>query len=386
MAEDDSEREKTSYAKVIALAVIAVLCALLVFTWTPLRTYMQAAAIFFELDSNHMPLVLAPVAHHPAEVTNVMVPGATPLRALLYAPTDVHHAPAIVLIPGVHRLGYDEPRLVAFASALARCGYQVLTPQLPELVDFRITPATVTEIRASILYLSQQTGSPVSVIGLSFAGGLALLAASDPTVQPHVKDILSVGGHASFARVAQYYLTGNSTGADGHAYSEKPNDYGPLILAYEHMGDYVSSQDVTPISEVLRAHLYENGVAENALAARLNPRQQAEWKRIRDSTPEEIAIAKISTAKHQAEMDAVSPEGHVGDLHVPVYLLHGAGDTVIPPTELSWLEQDLPAGDVRSALVSPMISHVSFGNAKPSLGDYWRGLRFLAHFLQAAEA
>lgn len=386
MAKDDLEREKTSYAKVVVLAMIAIVCALLVFTWNPLRAYMQAAAVFFELDSNHLPLVLAPVAHHPAEVTNVVVPGATPLRALLYSPTDVQHAPAIVLIPGVHRLGYDEPRLVNFASALARCGFQVLTPQLPELVDYRITPATVTEIRASILYFSQQSGEPVSVIGLSFSGGLALLAAADPTVQPHVKEVLSVGGHASFFRVAQYYLTGAATGADGHTYNEKPNDYGPLILAYEHMSDYVPAADVASISAVLRAHLYENGVAETALAARLRPKQQAEWKGIRDSTPEEIAIAKVSVTKHQAEMNAVSPEGHVGDLHVPVYLLHGAGDTVIPPTELSWLEQDLPRGDVRGALVSPMISHVSFDKAKPSPADYWSGLRFLAHFLEKAEA
>jgi hypothetical protein len=97
-----------------------------------------------------------------------------------------------------------------------------------------------------------------------------------------------------------------------------------------------------------------------------------------------MASAKISVTRHQAEMNAVSPENHVSDLHVPVYLLHGAGDTVIPPTELSWLEQELPRGDVRAALVSPMISHVSLGQSRPSLADYWRGLRFFAHFLEGA--
>jgi len=386
MAEENEDREKTSYGKVIALAMIALLCALLFFFWTPLRADMQAAAIFFELEHGQLPVLLAPVAHHPADVTNVVVPvpGGASLRALLYAPKDVDHPPAIVLVPGVHRLGYDEPRLVNLASALVRCGFEVLTPQLPELVDYKITPASITQIRASVLYLSQKANAPVSVIGISFAGGLALEAVADPAVQPHVKQVLSIGGHASFFRVAQYYLTGTATGADGHVFNEKPNDYGPMVLAFEHMNDFVPAADAVPVSEVMRAHLYENPEAEAAMSARLNPRQQAEWKGIRDSTPAEMASAKISVTRHQAEMNAVSPENHVSDLHVPVYLLHGAGDTVIPPTELSWLEQELPRGDVRAALVSPMISHVSLGQSRPSLADYWRGLRFFAHFLEGA--
>jgi len=35
--------------------------------------------------------------------------------------------------------------------------------------------------------------------------------------------------------------------------------------------------------------------------------------------------------KYSAEMAPVSPHGQIGKLTVPVYLLHGAGDNVIPP-------------------------------------------------------
>jgi dienelactone hydrolase len=369
--------------------MLALFCAFVFIHANPIKATMQAAAIFFELNTNKVPLVVAPVARHPAEVTNVIIPvaNAVALRGLVYMPTDVERPPAIVLFHGVHRLGYDEPRLVAFASALARCGYQVLTPELPELRDYRITPATVSQMRTSILYYAQRSNQKVSVLGLSFAGGLALMAVDDATVQQHVKAVLSVGGHASFTRVADYYMTGTATGADGKTFTQPPHDYGPLILAYNHMGDYVPAADVAPLTAVLKAHLYENPQGQALLESKLTPRQATEWKMLEGANrPEELALAEASAKKHSGEMDAVSPEGHVADVHVPVYLLHGAGDSVIPPTELGYLEHDLPPHTVHAALVSRLISHVSFGEQHPTPADYWHGLRFLSHFLEAASA
>ncbi len=50
------------------------------------------------------------------------------------------------------------------------------------------------------------------------------------------------------------------------------------------------------------------------------------------------------TTLHKDEMEAVSPHGHLDQLHTPVFLLHGAGDTVIPSSETLWLAKDVPAG------------------------------------------
>lgn len=389
MQEEDHPRAKFRWWKAVVILVLAALGLWVFYSADSIRAYMQAAAIFSELNSNHVPLLLAPVAHHAAAANNVEipVPGHATLRGVIYAPTDVKSAHAIVLLHGVHRLGYDEPRLVNLASALARCGFQVLTPELPELRDYHISAASLTDIRASINWYAQRTGAPVTVIGLSFAGGLAILAAADPATSPHVKAVLSIGGHASFARVADYYITGVAHGTDGSAYTVAPNDYGSLVLAYGHLGDYVPAPDVAAILPVLRAHLYENGEAEKSLTAQLNPRQQTELRQIEQSSlPAEAAIAKVSNAKYVTAMGTISPEGNVASLNIPVFLLHGSADNVIPPTELSWLQKDLPASSVHGVLVTPLLSHVSLQIEKPTLGDDWRALRFLAHFLEVAEA
>ncbi|HEX6766408.1 MAG TPA: hypothetical protein VF103_13040, partial [Polyangiaceae bacterium] len=131
---------------------------------------------------------------------NVEVPSERgPIRARLYFRAERPKAPGIVIAHGVHHDGIDERRLVAFARALARTGRVVLTPELAELADYRITASGVSVIRDSVAYALERAdhveGERVGLIGFSFAGGLALVAASDPNVGQRLGFVTSVGGH-----------------------------------------------------------------------------------------------------------------------------------------------------------------------------------------------
>jgi pimeloyl-ACP methyl ester carboxylesterase len=68
-------------------------------------------------------------------------------------------------------------------------------------------------------------------------------------------------------------------------------------------------------------------------------------------------------AEAKPELDAASPHFYLARLHLPVLLLHGSADNVVPPTETLWLERDLPPGVLRAALISPAIGHVEVGGA-----------------------
>ena len=84
-------------------------------------------------------------------------------------------------------------------------------------------------------------------------------------------------------------------------------------------------------------------------------------------------------ANSKAELAALSPRGHLQQIAAPVYLLHGAGDTVIPPSESEWAAQELGARE-HAALVTPLLSHVSVTD-KPGLGDQLALLRFMSRML-----
>jgi hypothetical protein len=67
-----------------------------------------------------------------------------------------------------------------------------------------------------------------------------------------------------------------------------------------------------------------------------------------------------------------------------VFVLHGAGDNVIPATEALWLAHDLPSALVRASLVSPAIQHVEL-QGQPTLGDEIALVHFLSAVLEEAD-
>jgi pimeloyl-ACP methyl ester carboxylesterase len=87
--------------------------------------------------------------------------------------------------------------------------------------------------------------------------------------------------------------------------------------------------------------------------------------------------------RHSKDMDAISPSGKMAALHVPVYVLHGSGDTIIPASESLWLARDVPRDDLRAVLISPALVHVDM-DKKVTFYDEWALVDFMAKVLDAA--
>jgi len=321
-------------------------------------------------------------ATHPVteEVATAQTPGG-PLKYRMFTPKDIAHPPSILLLHGVHHLGIDDPRLINLSRAMAMSGVQIIAPELKDLTEYHVTPETVDVIGNSAVYFSQRSGRRVGVIGLSFAGGLALIAASRPEYADKMGFVLAVGAHDSMTRVANFFASDMLVRPDGSREHFQAHEYGVLILAYSHLEDFFSARDMQPAHDCLRKRLWEQpsipdcgltkqGQTEMDLL--VNHREQLEQPMLQ------------MIARHQDEMDAVSPSGKMSALHVPVYLLHGAGDSVIPPSESLWLAQDIPHDDVRAVLISQALVHVDM-DKKVTFSDEWALVDFMAKVLSAAD-
>src|SRR5258707_72543 len=67
------------------------------------------------------------------------------LRARVYVPGGARRR-TVLLVSGLHPAGIDEPRLVALARQLTASGLTVVTPDIPDLSSFAITPAITDAI------------------------------------------------------------------------------------------------------------------------------------------------------------------------------------------------------------------------------------------------
>jgi len=81
----------------------------------------------------------------------------------------------------------------------------------------------------------------------------------------------------------------------------------------------------------------------------------------------------------QAELAALSSAGRLRGLTMPVYLLHGSHDSVIPPSETDAAHFELDDAD-HHALVSPLLEHVEVSKAA-GLGDKLALVTFMARLL-----
>jgi dienelactone hydrolase len=328
--------------------------------------------------------------------------GAVPAR--LYQPSSFTRT--VVLVPGVHMDGIDETRLVGMAEDLAETGYAVVTVAPPDLRRFQITPANTDVIEDAARWVASQPDlapdGRVGMVGISFSGGLSIVAAGRADLRDRVAFVMSFGGHGDLGRVMRYLTTGQApaapadvtaagtvTGA-GSMHILPPHDYGVTVVLLTFADHVVPAGQVTPLREAILVYLTASSLTLVDMT-----RAEAEFARARavgDALPEpsrtlmrhvnDRAVDKLGPLLAPVvdgivghdDVRAMSPE-QVPPPAAPVFLLHGSEDTVIPPVETLLLATHLAAHTRVTGLLSGLITHAEVDKSA-ALGDVWALTRF----------
>ncbi len=314
------------------------------------------------------------------------------LRARLYTPRGASDR-AMLLVPGVHAAGVDEPRLVQFARDLASVRHTVLTVELTDLTQYRITPRTTDMIEDAAAWLSRQPelapDGRVGMMGISFAGGLSVIAGARPSLRDRVAFITSFGGHGDLPRTLRYLCTGVQ--ADGS--HRPPHDYGVAIILLSVADRVVPPDQAEPLRTAILTFLE---------ASRLDmvdkARSAAEFERARTlgaALPEPAAT--LMRQVNERDVVHLGPVllPHVTELGddtmlspdrapapaAPVYLLHGTDDNVIPAIESALLADTLRGRGVTvHHLATRLITHAEVDRSAAA-AEMWRLVGFWRHLL-----
>ena len=352
-----------------------------------LRYEVRSYVFLIQFLDPHASGPLIRLEGHGLDTQEVVLPTTQgPVRARLYLPRGVAHSPGMVLVHGIHHLGIDEPRLMNFARAAASNGFSVLTPEIAALADYHVDGASIGTIGESSAWLQQRLGTgPVTVVGVSFAGGLSLLAACDPRYASHIRSLVLMGAYDNLGRVVRFLATSQAVFPDGRTEPYPAHDYGAAVFVYSHLEQFFPASDRVVAHEALRDWLWERPVDAQALFPQLSPASRSTMeilitRQIGQLRPKLLDAIQLD----DAQLSEISPQGKLSALRVPVFLLHGATDDIIPSTETLWLEKEIPKASLRAALITPAFSHVDPDKHAVWL-DQLRLVNFLAGVLRTAD-
>jgi dienelactone hydrolase len=313
------------------------------------------------------------------------------LRARLYRPVGASDR-TMLLVPGVHASGVDEPRLVQFAKDLASVRHTVLTAELTDLTQYRITPRTTDMIEDAAWWLSGQhdlaPDGRIGMMGISFAGGLSIVAAARAPLRDRVAFVMSFGGHGDLPRTLRYLCTGIQP--DGSIFP--PHDYGVVIILLSVADEVVPRDQVAPLRNVIltyldasRLDLFDKNASWNtfqrarAMTETLPEPARTLMRYVNDRDVTHLGPILLPHVTKLGDDRTLSPASEARP-SAPVYLLHGTGDNVIPAIESSLLAQTLRSRGVSvHQLATPLITHAEVdrsatASAMWSLVSFWQHL------------
>ncbi|GIU92217.1 MAG: hypothetical protein KatS3mg011_1123 [Acidimicrobiia bacterium] len=321
-----------------------------------------AAALAWAVPSGRARLLAAPTtaealgAAVPRPFAEDVVVAESPVpdvEGRLYTPGPEH--PAIVAVPGATPAGLDDPRLARVARAISRNGRQVFVPLL-DLYQQRFTTDDIDRIARSVEALHLQTGRPVVMVGFSYGGSFALLAAADPRTRPGLAKVATFGAYFDLIGVLQAVTTGVSL-VDGATVEWRGHPLARDILHARAAGLLPPAQ-ADQLLDALAGKRSPEALdsASRAMYDLLTNRDPTLTYQLADRLPDEV----------KALIDRFSPSSVADRIDVPVFAVHSTDDPAVPYGELLRLRAGLRRAETATV---DIFRHVDFQAS--SVRQWW---------------
>jgi len=242
------------------------------------------------------------------EAVTIDADGRT-LTADIYRPDSVLPAgrdrPAVLVFTPLLQRATKDPRVVNFATTIARLGFVVLVPERPPEDRTFISPKDPSDARAAWHYLRrlpEVDDDRVAVFGMSYGlGPVFVAAAQDAEMRERIPLMAGLGGYGDLAEVMRYALTGDFSYGEVRGHVEP--DAWVYALAVENVERAIPS-----------------GPARDALLA---AESEEEFRKAYAMLPEES----------RERIRAFSPTAVADRIHAPILLIHSTDDLAVPYTE-----------------------------------------------------
>jgi pimeloyl-ACP methyl ester carboxylesterase len=261
--------------------------------------------------------------------------------------------------------------------ALASSGAVAIVPEVPEWRELQLAPEqalpTILATLKAVREHPQARPGPIGLAAFSFGTPQALEAATHPDVARELGCLVGFGGYCDLERTIRFQITGVHEW-EGRTYRSETDPYGRWIVAANYLTQAEGFEQHGEVREALVDLAIEAGDRQApirgpfylAFAERARSELPARSRPVFDllvhpgrpdpepEQAEKLVVALAGAARRASPLN--EPASRLGAVEVPVHLLHGRADTLIPFTEALRLGEAL--GDVVERLtITGLFSH-----------------------------
>lgn len=275
----------------------------------------------------------------------------------------------VLLVPGMHFRGVEDPRFSRFSRVLGAAGARVWAADIRALRELRLGPAMFEDGERALMEASRE--GPVGVMSVSFGSIVALdLAARFPE---RVRRLVIFGGYRDLEATLAFTLGRREPGAGGDGPRVDPLNAPAVFiqLAEELLAEEARAPFIAAARRFCEAtwSTGAGGAADDkhdgrhltvgaALAETLEGEARALFRVACRLEADPLPVALEALARSRGRFGYLDPGPRLDRVRCPVDCVHGLGDDVIPHTEGEALASDLAARGVKArAIVTGLYGH-----------------------------
>lgn len=333
--------------RVFYLVLLAVLVGLVAAYWSWVDAQARAVVVISSvLDAPVLTPAVEAASGEP-RLADVRVAG---YPSLVVRPEGEGPWPAVFLVNGTVPEGRKLPEVRRLAEGFARAGHLVVVPDLPGLMEDRITPETAD---ATVQAARGISGRPdaedgeVALVGVSTGATLALLAAEDPALRGRVSLVAGVAPYSDIRTVLSVATTGHYRRSGGEMARYEATPFLSYVVARSLVAALPQGGDRRTLSGELDRIGRESPHPLSDLRSRptddLGPEAKRVVELLANRDPDRFdALYAALPGEVRDDLEELSPLSGTGRIHVPVELATGPHDKYFPPSESYGLKRVAP--------------------------------------------
>ena len=304
----------------------------------------------------------------------------------VFRPSGIAPCGVYLVTPGMHFLGPDDPRLDRFCRVLARAGFVVVAPLLSDFLALRLAPGTADELATALghgheLARALRVPGP-ALFSISFGSMPAIELAAREGDSGRVSRLVLFGGFCDFEATVRHAVLGeardplNSPVVFSNLldHLDLDVDRAAVLAAWRTMVERTWGK-----MELKRDGARDPIAHEIATTRGLGERERALFLAGCGLDPSSRALLERGLERARGKLGYADPRPHLAKLRVPLTIVHGRDDDVIPFGQAHDLARALPPGHPHEVLLTGFYGHT--GAALPSPSALAREVRTLLAIL-----